>query len=197
MARGRKVNSNGERSKQLLLEKAVELFSTNGYHQTKISDIVKAADLTQPTFYLYFQSKESLYNDLNETFQQGLDQVFSTQPLLVMTNDSATHTVQKHLKRIFDYFVENPSLTKIGFYETEQSSVLKERIVTNLVDVIDTYFKDYDITQRVDKHILAESLVGSVERLTLTNLLTNKTNPQQLAEEILHIYFSDARKLVR
>ncbi|ATP39050.1 TetR family transcriptional regulator [Solibacillus sp. R5-41] len=197
MARGRKVNSNGERSKQLLLEKAVELFSTNGYHQTKISDIVKAADLTQPTFYLYFQSKESLYNDLNETFQQGLDQVFSTQPLLTMTNDTSTHTIQEHLKQIFDYFVKNPSLTKIGFYEAEQSSVLKERIVTNLVDVFDTDFQDYDVTQRVDKHVLAESLVGSVERLTLTNLLTNKSNPQQLAEEISHIYFSDARKLVR
>ena len=50
MARGRKVNSNGERSKQLLLEKALALFSEKGYHDTKISDIVKAANVTQPTF---------------------------------------------------------------------------------------------------------------------------------------------------
>ncbi|RKI99689.1 TetR/AcrR family transcriptional regulator, partial [Butyricicoccus sp. 1XD8-22] len=69
MPRGRRVNSNGERSKQLLLSKAIELFSINGYYETKISDIVKSADLTQPTFYLYFQSKESLYKDLNEQFK--------------------------------------------------------------------------------------------------------------------------------
>ena len=72
MARGRRVNSSGERSKQLLLKKAIELFSTHGYHQTKISDIVKAANVTQPTFYLYFQSKESLFNDLNEQFRNDL-----------------------------------------------------------------------------------------------------------------------------
>ena len=77
MARGRKVNSNGERSKQLLLEKAIELFSIHGYHETKISDIVKAANLTQPTFYLYFQSKDKLFNDLNEEFTNNLLAIFT------------------------------------------------------------------------------------------------------------------------
>ena len=72
MARGRKVNSNGERSKQLLLEKAIELFSINGYYETKISDIVTAANVTQPTFYLYFKSKEKLFSDLNEEFKKNL-----------------------------------------------------------------------------------------------------------------------------
>ena len=65
MARGRKVNSNGEKSKQLLREKAIELFSSNGYYQTKISDIVKEANVTQPTFYLYFESKDSLSRTFN------------------------------------------------------------------------------------------------------------------------------------
>lgn len=197
MARGRKVNSNGERSKQLLLEKAIELFSTNGYHQTKISDIVKAANLTQPTFYLYFQSKETLYNDLNEKFQTDLNQIFSNTPMQTVTDCPSNQVIQEHLKQIFDYFVDNPNLTKIGFYEAEQSLTLKEQIVTNLVKVIDTDFQDHDMTQRVDKHVIAESLVGSMERLTLTNLLTNKSNPQQLAKEISHIYFSDTRQLVR
>lgn len=197
MARGRKVNSNGERSKQLLLEKAIELFSTYGYHQTKISDIVKAADLTQPTFYLYFQSKESLYNDLNEKFQKGLNPIFLNKPVHTVTNHTEDKTIQEHLKQIFDYFIEDPNLTKIGFYEAEQSVALKERFVMDLVDVIDANYRDYDVAERVGSNVLAESLVGSMERLTLTNLLTNKSNPQQLAEEITHIYFSDARKLAR
>ena len=75
MAKGRKINSNGERSKQLLLEKAMELFSMKGYYETKISDIVKAANVTQPTFYLYFESKDSLYNDLNKKFMYEFDQI--------------------------------------------------------------------------------------------------------------------------
>ena len=59
MARGRKFNSNGEQSKQLLLEKAIELFSDKGYHHTKISDIVKAANVTQPTFISILKARMS------------------------------------------------------------------------------------------------------------------------------------------
>ncbi|CAM5564813.1 TetR family transcriptional regulator OS=Lysinibacillus sphaericus OX=1421 GN=LS41612_19690 PE=4 SV=1 [Lysinibacillus sphaericus] len=53
----------------------MELFAERGYHATKISDIVKAADVTQPTFYLYFKSKESLYEDLNIQFQLGFYEI--------------------------------------------------------------------------------------------------------------------------
>ncbi|MGN7479373.1 TetR/AcrR family transcriptional regulator [Solibacillus silvestris] len=196
MARGRRVNSSGEKSKKLLLEKAIELFSTHGYHQTKISDIVKAASLTQPTFYLYFQSKETLFNDLNEKFQNDLIEIFANASDEINNDKQANELVQENLKQIFDYFVENPNLTKIGFYEAEQSTAVKQMFVSKLVNVINNNFKDYPIVKQVDATVLAESLVGSMERLTLTNLLTNKSNPEKLAQEISMIYFANEQSLV-
>lgn len=198
MARGRRVNSSGEKSKQLLLEKAIELFSRHGYHQTKISDIVKAANLTQPTFYLYFQSKESLFKDLNTDFQNRLYEIF---------NDSLMQTVEdvksvraqltEHLKRIFSYFVQNPNLTKIGFYESEEAIHVKDELVNRVVATIKNEQGQFAALNHVDVHILAESLVGSIERLTLTNLLTNKREPEKLAEDIVNIYFAEEKELVR
>ena len=196
MARGRRVNSSGEKSKKLLLEKAIELFSTHGYHQTKISDIVKAASLTQPTFYLYFQSKESLFNDLNEKFRNDLVEIFSNTGEAVSTEKEITMVIEQNLKCIFDYFIENPSLTKIGFYEGDQSSVVKELLVSKLENMINEDLKDYTIVKSANSNILAQSIVGSMERLTLTNLLTNKSNPEKLAEEISKIYFVNEHKLV-
>lgn len=196
MARGRRVNSSGEKSKKLLLEKAVNLFSTYGYHQTKISDIVKAANLTQPTFYLYFQSKETLFNDLNEKFQNDLIEIFESSSYESENAEQPNEIIQQNLKQIFDYFIENPNLTKIGFYEAEQSVVVKEMLVAKLVQVITNNFSDYPIVKNVDVSVLAESLVGSVERLTLTNLLTNKSNSEKLAQEISMIYFAQEPKLV-
>lgn len=197
MARGRRVNSSGEKSKKLLLEKAVELFSMHGYHQTKISDIVKAASLTQPTFYLYFQSKETLFNDLNEKFQNDLIEIFENSSYENNHTQQANEIIQQNLKKIFDYFIENPNLTKIGFYETEQSAVVKDMLVDKLVQVINSNSSDYPVVKNVDPAVLAESLVGSVERLTLTNLLTNKSNPEKLAQEISMIYFAQESSLVR
>ena len=196
MARGRRVNSSGEKSKKLLLEKAIELFSTYGYHQTKISDIVKAASLTQPTFYLYFQSKESLFNDLNEKFQNDLIEIFTNTEEIVGATQNANELIEQNLKCIFDYFIENPNLTKIGFYEAEQSSGLKQLLVSKIENVINENLKECPVVKRVNSNVLAESLVGSMERLTLTNLLTNKSNPEKLAQEISTIYFSTEQPLV-
>ena len=196
MARGRRVNSSGEKSKKLLLEKAIELFSTYGYHQTKISDIVKAANLTQPTFYLYFQSKETLFNDLNEKFQNELVELFSNSSNEVTNENYATEIIQKNLKKMFDYFMENPNLTKIGFYDAEQSTAVKQMLVSKLENVINNHLNEYPVVKRVNATVLAESLVGSMERLTLTNLLTNKSNPEQLAQDISMIYFANEKSLV-
>ncbi|MEK4128714.1 TetR/AcrR family transcriptional regulator [Solibacillus sp. FSL W8-0474] len=196
MARGRRVNSSGEKSKKLLLEKAIELFSTYGYHQTKISDIVRAANLTQPTFYLYFQSKETLFNDLNEQFQNELIDLFSNSSSEVTNENYATEIIQKNLKKIFDYFMKNPNLTKIGFYDAEQSTAVKQMLVSKLENVINNNLNEYPVAKHVNATVLAESLIGSMERLTLTNLLTNKTNPEQLAQDISMIYFANERSLV-
>ena len=197
MARGRRVNSSGEKSKKLLLEKAVKLFSTYGYHQTKISDIVKEANLTQPTFYLYFKSKETLFNDLNEKFQNDLIEIFESSSYDNKNTQQTNEVIQQNLEQIFDYFIENPNLTKIGFYEAEQSMVVKEMLVAKLVQVINNNLSDYPVVKNVEASVLAESLVGSVERLTLTNLLTNKSNPEKLAQEISMIYFAQEPKLVK
>lgn len=196
MARGRRVNSSGEKSKKLLLEKAIELFSKHGYHETKISDIVKAANLTQPTFYLYFQSKESLFNDLNEKFQTDLIEIFNNVSYENVEVQQGNLLIQENLKQIFDYFAENPNLTKIGFYDADQSTVVKEMLVSGLVQLISKNLADSPVVKYVEATVLAESFVGSLERLTLTNLLTNKSTSEKLAQEICMIYFAPERVLV-
>lgn len=197
MARGRRVNSSGERSKQLLLEKAIELFSAHGYHQTKISDIVKAANLTQPTFYLYFHSKESLFNDLNSEFQTNLYEIFNDGLAQLEGRENIRTQVFNMLKEIFSYFVQNPNLTKIGFYESVEAEAIKSELVNRLVEAVSIHNIQFSMLHHVDTRIFIESLLGSMERLTLTNLLTEKRTPEMLAEDIINIYFAEQEELVR
>ena len=46
--------------KDAIVQSAIKLFQTNGIERTKISDIVKEAQIAQGTFYLYFPSKLAL-----------------------------------------------------------------------------------------------------------------------------------------
>ncbi|WP_421663892.1 TetR/AcrR family transcriptional regulator [Lysinibacillus telephonicus] len=197
MPKGRKVNSSGEKSKKLLLEKAIELFSTNGYHETKISDIVKAANLTQPTFYLYFQSKESLYKDLIEQFQNNFFEIvhndLENKP---SANRSFIHNIKEALVKIFTYFAGNLFLTKIGFYDSVEAESIKEKFALALSDKLQEN-QEINFSSEIEVKIFADMIVGAVERLTLTALFTELREPEQLAEDIVNIYFISQKELVR
>lgn len=48
------------RTRQALVDAAVELFGRNGYEQTTVADIAAAAEIGTRTFFSYFASKEEL-----------------------------------------------------------------------------------------------------------------------------------------
>ena len=56
---------------------AIQLFATNGYHKTKISDIVREAGIAQGTFYWYFKSKESIALEIIQAGQAQILEVVS------------------------------------------------------------------------------------------------------------------------
>ncbi|RUL54160.1 MULTISPECIES: TetR/AcrR family transcriptional regulator [Lysinibacillus] len=186
MVRGRKVNSNGEKSKQLLRTKAIEIFSTKGYYQTKISDIVKAANVTQPTFYLYFESKESLFLDLKEEFQQNLNNIFE---------HPQEFRISQVIEKLLYYFAENPLLTKIGLYQSDDSFLVKEKLVEKFQQVLEKEKNQYHLLEGLDIKTISQSLMGSIERLTLTLLITEQKTAAELSEELLSIYFNQQAAL--
>lgn len=55
--------SKGERTRQQLIDLAVEAFGKQGYRSTSVSDITRAAGLTQAASYAYFANKEALYRE--------------------------------------------------------------------------------------------------------------------------------------
>lgn len=51
----------GERTRRRILELAVEHFGARGYRATSVSEIARAAGLTQAASYAYFHSKDALF----------------------------------------------------------------------------------------------------------------------------------------
>lgn len=49
-----------QRTRDLLLRSALELFTEHGYEETTVDDIAEAADVSQRTFFRYFSSKEDV-----------------------------------------------------------------------------------------------------------------------------------------
>lgn len=58
----RASETKGERTRRRLLEIAIERFGERGYRATSVSEIARAAGLTQAAAYAYFPSKEALFD---------------------------------------------------------------------------------------------------------------------------------------
>ncbi len=56
-----------------ILEAAVKVFATKGYHDTKVDDIVNEASSSKGSFYFYFPSKQDIFLALSDTFADLLE----------------------------------------------------------------------------------------------------------------------------
>ncbi|MGY0691359.1 TetR/AcrR family transcriptional regulator [Virgibacillus sp. FSP13] len=188
--RGRKKGANGEQSRALLLTIAAEEFAANGYYQTKVSNIVKRANVTQPTFYLYFQSKEDIFQELVQLFHDKLAKFIQDSRLEPGVEiNSVPEQITTGLTKIFSFFAENPDLTRIGFIISSKAEVLKEEVVAYIEENLTFEAEAGYFRMDIDMNMVAESLVGIIQRLTFTKLFPGLKSQAQLAKEIVQLLF--------
>ena len=60
----RELRARGQRTMRQLLDAGVEVFASKGYFAARVDDIVKLAQTSHGTFYLYFSNKEELFRAL-------------------------------------------------------------------------------------------------------------------------------------
>jgi AcrR family transcriptional regulator len=60
----RELRARGRNTKRRLLDAGETVLATKGYHATRVDDVVKLAQTSHGTFYLYFANKEELFRAL-------------------------------------------------------------------------------------------------------------------------------------
>ena len=106
----------GERKRQSrrveILRAAKAVFARNGYHQTRVSDIIASAQIARGTFYLYFDSKNAIFLEL---LDELLDELRSS--ILGVKRGPDAPPVERQLQRtvqkLMQSMVENRQLTTI------------------------------------------------------------------------------------
>jgi AcrR family transcriptional regulator len=68
--------SRGEETRSIILNTALDLFSTNGYDATSVAEICSKAKISKGAFYHHFPSKQGLFLSLMETWLESVDGMF-------------------------------------------------------------------------------------------------------------------------
>lgn len=179
----------------MLLKIAAEKFALHGFHDTKISAIVKEANVTQPTFYLYFKSKEAIFQELIDLFKAKLyNQVEQSRLSSGIEAEGLLERIAYGIELIFKLFQENEQVARIGFIVSEDAFEIKakmaKQIEENLVSEVETgYFHS-----NIDLSIVALAIVGVIEHLTLTKLWTGLNTPEELSKEMTRLFLYGLKK---
>ncbi|WP_106768629.1 TetR/AcrR family transcriptional regulator [Paenibacillus faecalis] len=185
----RKKGANGQKSRARLLTVAANEFARSGYHKTKISTIVSRAGLTQPSFYLYFDSKEAVFNELMQTFRSRLKELIADSRLEAgIRREDVPGRIRAVLKGLFDFLKKDPDLTRIGFYIGQESGEVKKELAMMIAQNLKAEQNDGYFHQDINMTIVAECLVGTIERLTSHQLLTGQCTSEELAHQVVHLY---------
>jgi AcrR family transcriptional regulator len=83
------------RLRQQIVETALRLFRERGYENTRIDDIVQVLEISQPTFFRYFSSKDVV---LREVGQKG----FACQAQRLKSELSSKASTAERLRRFYD-----------------------------------------------------------------------------------------------
>jgi len=98
----KKPTRNGAAGKrELILRAATRVFARNGYFNSKVADIARAADVADGTVYLYFKSKEEI---LHSIFDQNMaDAIAAGRKLIAQLSDPCEklrRIARLHLERL-------------------------------------------------------------------------------------------------
>ena len=100
-----------ERRQQILLA-ARDVFAKRGYHAAKIDDIVAAAGVARGTFYLYFEDKRAICEEI-------VARPFTRLGMAIVRVDpehptrSVAEQIKENIRRIVHELLEDPATTKI------------------------------------------------------------------------------------
>ena len=109
-----------EDTKQKILDKALELFSTQGYDSVSVGEIAKAVGIKAPSLYNHFPGKQAIFDAIVEStaaqYEADTDKIDihvqnAKQDIPVFTEITADALFEK-VRQIFEYSLHNETISR-------------------------------------------------------------------------------------
>ena len=172
-AAGRPLSQRGLDTRRRLLDAAEQVFSEFGYHDASIVKLTETAGVAQGTFYLYFDSKKTIFDelvrDLNSRVRHAMKEGSS---------QGGTRVEQELLgfKEFFRFTAEHPALYRIirqaEFVSPEMLQYHYERLSQGYIDALKAAVDAGEIGS-LDPEVTAWALMGLGELIGLRWILWN------------------------
>jgi AcrR family transcriptional regulator len=185
----------GEQRRQQVMTCAAELFAERGYHRTTIEHIVKRAGIARGTFYLYFQDKRSIFEELLDRYMEALRGRITR----IDTDGGREHALtqmRQNIRGIVEVCLEHRDLTRILLTyalgldsEFERKLLDFDREVSSLLESSIKLGQQLGIVRACDPRLVAFAIIGAVKELMYqVTMRSLDVEVGHLVEELLALF---------
>lgn len=137
--------------KQIIINNALELFSSKGYEGVTVSELVESAGITKPTLYYYFGSKEGVFEAVCRLFYDQLNNNLIENAVYIPKIESYSEDIHMTLAKVtnayFSFAKKNEAFYKITLTNMSMPSSSSVFVIARnhhyiQFDIIDRMFKD-------------------------------------------------------
>ena len=138
-----------ENTKQKILDKALELFSNQGYDSVSVGEIAKAVGIKAPSLYNHFPSKQAIFEAIVEStaaqYEADTDKINihvqdAKQDIPVFTEITEDALYEK-VRQIFEYSLHNETISRFRrmmtieqFRSPELAALYSKRYVERILE---------------------------------------------------------------
>ncbi len=186
---GRTLSARGARTRQRLLEAAERVFAELGYHEASVVKITEAAGVGQGTFYLYFASKQEVFDELVRDLNRRVRRAMKEASARGKTRLEAELL---GFQAYFRFTAEHPALYRIirqaEFVSPKMLRYHYERLSEGYVEALREAIERGEVTS-TDPEVLAWALMGAGELIGMRWILWdgNRRMPAGVYDELRRI----------
>lgn len=179
-----------------ILRAATRIFARNGYFNSKVADIARAADVADGTVYLYFKSKEEI---LHSIFDQNMAEAIAAGRKLIEKLQDPREKLRRiaslHLQRLG----ADRDLAVVFQVELRGSTKFMEEFsAAGFAEYLGMLRRTFEEGQRagvfrrdLDANLVAKILFGALDEMA-TNWIISKRNYQlePMADVVLDVFLN-------
>jgi AcrR family transcriptional regulator len=174
-----------------VLRHAKRIFARKGYHRTNVADIIARARIARGTFYLYFQNKKDLFEELLEQVVSELSRrIHRLRP--GPDEPPPVEQLRANLRRVMEFVLAERDLTdillnhSIGFDRELDAKIrdFYDRIAELIQRSLDLGI-EMNLVRKCDTRAVSYCILGGIKELVGVLSRTARRDTEALVEEIL------------
>ncbi|HEU0191246.1 MAG TPA: TetR/AcrR family transcriptional regulator [Mycobacterium sp.] len=175
---------------QQMLDAAVQMFSINGYHETSMDSIARAASISKPMLYLYYGSKEELFGAcLDRELRRFVEQVRSGVDFQQAPRDLLRNTILAFLR----YIDANRASWIVMYTQATSSPAFAHTVREGRNRIIELVGRLLQAGTRnpgpdTDFDMMAVALVGAGEAVA-TRISTGDADVDEAGELLINLFW--------